>query len=152
MSKILTPDIVREELEKDGIIFGLQDEDAWKVLKQEYSGTLDVKSSWANGTENLIIYTNTSADQYDLYVCTHDHGSPSLDNDVYYYEDHPEWSERALDTLSDGDMVWIDPTIWEDMEYDFLCLCTDRYQDWYSNKFDDKKDKLLDEEYDGYKE
>ena len=58
MSNILTPDIVREELEKDGIIFGLQDEDAWKVLKQEYSGTLDVKSSWANGTENLIIYTD----------------------------------------------------------------------------------------------
>ena len=102
MSKILTSDIVREELEKDGIIFGLQDEDAWQALKKEYSGTLDVKSSWANGTESLIIYTNTSADQYDLYVCTHDHGSPSLDNDVYYYEDHPEWSERALDTLSDG--------------------------------------------------
>lgn len=152
MSNILTPDIVREELEKDGIIFGLQDEDAWKVLKEDYSGTLDVKSSWANGTENLIIYTNTTADQYDVYVCTRDHGAPSIDNDVYYYEDHLEWSDRVLDTLNDGDMVWIDPAIWEDMEYDFLSICTDKYQDWYSNKFDDKKDELLDKEYDGYKE
>ena len=48
MSNILTPDIVREELEKDNIIFGLQDEEAWKVLKNEYGGTLDTKSNWAN--------------------------------------------------------------------------------------------------------
>ena len=46
MSKILTADIVREELEKDGIIFGLQDEDAWEVLNKEYSGTLDVKNGF----------------------------------------------------------------------------------------------------------
>jgi hypothetical protein len=152
MSKILTPDIVRAELEKDGIIFGLQDEEAWNVLKNEYGGTLDTNSSWANGVENLIIYVNTTADSYDVYVCTHDHGAPNIDNDVYYYENHPEWSDRALDVLRDGDMVWIDPTIWEDMEYDFLCACTDRYEDWFSDKFDDKKHELLDEQYDEYKE
>ena len=48
------------------------------VLKNEYGGTLDTNSSWANGVENLIIYTNTTADNYDVYVCTHDHGTPNI--------------------------------------------------------------------------
>ena len=78
MSKILTPDIVREELEKDGIIFGLEGDDAKDALLEEWGSNLDFNSSWAKGNESLLVYTQSTADGYDLYVCTETHG-----NDVY---------------------------------------------------------------------
>ena len=115
--KILTPVIVREELEKDGIIFGLQDEDAKKVLLEDWGGTLDTNSDWANGKEDLIIYTETTADGYEVFICTDDHNNnPYWDQDVYYYEAHEEWMERVMDTLRDGGHVWISYSVWDSME------------------------------------
>ena len=78
MSKILTPVIVREELEKDGIIFGLEGDNAKDVLLEEWGSNLDFNSSWAKGNESLLVYTQSTADGYDLYVCTETHG-----NDLY---------------------------------------------------------------------
>ena len=96
MSKILTPDIVREELEKDGIIFGLEGDDARDILLEDWDSKLDVDSSWAKGHESLLIYTQSTADSYDLYICTETHGSDFYwDHDVYYYEQHQEWMEKS---------------------------------------------------------
>ena len=107
MSKILTPDVVREKLEKDGIIFGLDGDDARDILLEEWGSKLDVDSSWANGHENLIIYVQSTADGYEVYVCTESHDNNIYwDNDVYYYEQHEEWMERVIDTLRNGGDVW----------------------------------------------
>lgn len=154
MSKILTPDIVREKLEEDGIIFGLQGEDAKDVLFKEWGCTLDVDSSWANGDESLIMYIQHTADSYELYICTDDHGNNlNWDHDVYYYEAHEAWMERAIDELRHGGSVWIDNCIWDDMEYEAETAWTYAYEDWFSGMFDEKKDELLNSgDYDDYKD
>ena len=154
MSKILTPDIVREELEKDGIIFGLDGDDARAILLEEWGSKLDVDGSWANGHENLIIYVQSTADGYEVYVCTESHDNNIYwDNDVYYYEQHEEWMERVIDTLRNGGDVWIDSCIWSDMEYEAETAWAYAYEDWYSGMFDDKKDELLDSgDYEEYKD
>ena len=154
MSKILTPVIVREELEKDGIIFGLEGDNAKDVLLEEWGSNLDFNSSWAKGNESLLVYTQSTADGYDLYVCTETHGNDVYwDQDVYYYEDHPGWMERVIDTLRNHGDVWVDPCIWDDLEYEADSAWAYAYEDWYSDLFDEKKDELLDSgDYDDYKD
>jgi len=154
MSKILTPVIVREELEKDGIIFGLQGEDAMKFLLDKWGGKLDTKSNWAEGHEDLIIYTEASADGYDLWICTDDHNGPrNINEDIYYYQDNETFMERTLDCLRCGGSVWIDSYIAEDMEYEIDSGWTYAYEDEFSDMFDEKKDELLNSgDYDDYKE
>ena len=154
MNKILTPVIVREKLEEDGIIFGLDGDDARDILLEEWGSKLDVDSSWANGHENLIIYVQSTADGYEVYVCTESHDNNIYwDNDVYYYEQHEEWMERVIDTLRNGGDVWIDTCIWSDMEYEAETAWAYAYEDWYSGMFDDKKDELLDSgDYEEYKD
>jgi hypothetical protein len=158
MKNVLTPDIVREELEKDGIIFGLRDEDAAEKLleyfENDFGSTIDYESSWAKGHEGLLIYTQSTADSYDLYVCTNTHGNDIYwDSDVFYYEDHNTFSERAIEQLASGSDVWVDPSIWDEMEYEFNAHCTDAYEDYYSELFDDKKEQLLESgKYDRYED
>ena len=153
MSKILTPDIVRAELEKDGIPFGLQDEEAWAKLQEDMMGKLDTDSSWAKGHEALILHSDQTKDCYDIYICTDNHDNHlNINEDVYYYEDGIEWSERILEYLQSYGDVWVDPSMWEDFEHDFFTVCTEAYQDLFEKKFDDKKHELLDEQYDEYKE
>ena len=154
MSKILNSEIVREELEKDGIIFGLEGDDAKDILLEDWGGNLDVDSSWAKGHEALLIYTQSTADSYDLYICTETHGNDFYwDSDVYYYEDHAAWMERVIDTLRHGSDVWIDSCIWPDMEYEAETAWSYAYEDWYSDMFDEKKDELLDSgDYDEYRD
>ena len=153
MNKILTPVIVREKLEEDGIIFGLDGDDAKDVLFQEWGCTLDTSSDWANGREDLIIYTEITADSYEVYICTdHHNNNPHWDEDVFYYEAHEQWMERVIDTLRNGGHVWISTYVWENMEYEAETAWTYAYEDWYSVMFDEKKDELLNEKYDEYKD
>jgi len=143
--ELLTEDIIIEALESDGI---MQEPDApWilEYINTEYDSKLDTESSWAKGHEGLIIYTQSTADCYDLYVCTEDHGTNLYwENDVYYYEDHQAWSERTIESLVNCDDVWIDSCIWSDMEYEFNHELENWWNDVWQDKFNDKKDELLD--------
>ena len=143
--KILTPAIVREKLEEeDGIIFGLEGDDAQKILLEDWGGTLDTSSDWADGKEDLIIYTENTADSYEVFICTDNHdNNPYWDQDVYYYEAHEEWMERVIDTLRDGGAVWISTYMWDSMEYEAETAWTYAYEDWFSEKFDEKKEELM---------
>ena len=67
-----------------------------------------------------------------------------MSQDGYYYEDHSEWSEQAIGELTSGSDVWIAPEVWEDMEYEFNHELEQWWQDIYEEKFNDKKDELLD--------
>ena len=132
----------------------LEGDDAKEVLFNAWECALDVKSSWANGDESLIIYMQNTADNYEVYICTDDHNNNlSWDHDVYYYEAHEDWMERVIDELRHGGSVWIDEVIWEDMEYEAQNAWRYAYEDWFSGMFDDKKDELLDKgNYEDYKD
>ena len=59
------------------------------------------------------IYTESSADGYDLYICTNDPRNPSLCEDVYYY-DH-DLADKFRDQIRWGDKTfYIDESIYED--------------------------------------
>jgi len=148
MAELLTDDIIKDKLEIDGI---MEEPDApWllEYIESEYGGKLNYDKSWADGHEDLIVYTQSTADHYDLYICTESHDNNGLywDNDVYYYEDHSEWSQRAIETLCNGGDVWVDSCIWDDMEYEFNYGLGIWWSDVYEDLFNELKDELLDSE------
>jgi len=152
--KLLTPEIVREELEKDGIVPALEGDDAKEFCLNTWDGKLNIDSSWAEGHEDIIIYSETTADDYEVWVCTDNHrGNLNINEDVYYYQGNEQFMERALEALRYGGSVWIDSYIAEDMEYDIAEAFTMAYEDEYDGLFDNMKDELLNTgDYDDYKE
>ena len=143
MAELLTDDIVTDALVDDGI---MEEPDApWllEYIDTEYGGKLDTTSDWCDDKYKLKIYSESTADSYDIYFCTHEE-KPYVSQDGYYYEDHSEWSEQAISELTSGSDVWIAPEVWNDMEYDFNHELEQWWTDVYEEKFNDKKDELLD--------
>lgn len=152
--ELLTDEIIKQALEADGF---MEEPDAsWllEYIETEYGGKLDTTSDWVDDKYKLKIYSESTADSYDIYWCTHDE-RPYVSQDGYYYEDHNEWSDRAVEELTSGCDVWISPDIWSDMEYDFNYNLEAWWPDVYEEMFKDKKEELLDSgeytenEYDG---
>jgi len=143
MAELLTDDIIIDALNDDGI---MQEPDAnWllEYIDTEYGGKLDNTSDWCDKKHNLKIYSESTSDGYDIYWCTYDE-KPYVCQDGYYYEDYPAWSEQAIEALNDGQDVWVERHLWDDMEYEFNHELEQWWSDVYDDKFNDKKDELLD--------
>ena len=144
MAELLTDDIIIDALNNDDGI--MQEPDAnWllEYINTEYGGSLDTESSWSENKHSLKIYSESTADGYDIYWCTFDE-KPYVCQDGYQYEDHPAWSEQAIDELVNGGNVYIESHIWDDMEWEFNHELEQWWSDVYDDKFNDKKDELLD--------
>ena len=144
MAELLTDDIIIDALNDDDGI--MQEPDAnWllEYIDTEYGGKLDTTTDWVDKKYMLKIYTESTADGYEIWFCTHE-DKPYVSQDGYYYEDHSEWSEQVIGELSSGGDVWIAPEVWEDMEYEFNNELEQWWVDVYEDKFNDKKDELLD--------
>ena len=143
MAELLTDDIIIDALNDDGF---MQEPDAnWllEYINTEYGGSLDTTSSWSDKKYNLKIYSESTADGYDIFWCTYDE-KPYVCQDGYQYEDYAAWSEQAIEALTDGQDVWVESHIWDDMEYEFNHELEQWWQDIYEDKFNDKKDELID--------
>ena len=143
MAELLTDEIIIEKLETDGF---MEEPDApWilEYIESEYGGKLDNTSDWVDNKHSLKIYRESTSDCYDIYWCTHDE-RPYVSQDGYYYEDYNDWSERALDELTSGCDVWVEPHLWSDMEFDFNYELEQWWTDVYMEYFDQMKEELLD--------
>ena len=143
MAELLTDDIITDALSDDGI---MEEPDAnWllEYIDTEYGGKLDNTSDWCDKRHDLKIYSESTADGYDIFWCTYDE-KPYVCQDGYQYEDHSAWSEEAIQQLTSGGDVYIEPHIWDDMEWEFNHELEQWWSDVYEDKFNDKKDELLD--------
>ena len=145
MAELLTDEIIIEKLNEDGI---MQEPDApWllEYMKDEYGGKLDNTSDYVDDNYTLKIYSESTADCYDIYWCTFDE-RPYISQDGYYYEDYSTWSDQVVEQLVSGGDVWIESHIWSEMEYDFNYELEQWWQDVYDELYDEKKNELLDSE------
>ena len=142
MAELLTEDIIHDALQEDSIMH--EPDAGWLIeyIKSEHGGALDTESTWSDN-RGLKIYSESTADSYDIWWCTYDE-KPYVSQDGYYYEDHQAWSEEAIDALTQGQDVWVESHIWDDMEWEFNHALEAWWQDVYEDKFNDKKDELLD--------
>ena len=143
MAELLTDEIIIEKLETDG--FMEEPDGPWvlEYIQEEYGGQLDNTSDWVDNRHSLKIYSESTADSYEIFWCTHDE-KPYIGQDGYYYEDFTEWSTKAVEELASGCDVWVDPNIWSDMEYDFNYELEQWWTDVYMEYFDQMKVELLD--------
>ena len=141
--EILTDEIIIEHLEKDG--FMEEPDGPWllEYIESEYGGNLDTTSDFVDDKWTLKIYSESTYDGYDIFWCTQE-ARPYVSQDGYYYEDYSDWSDKALDELSSGSNVWVEPNLWDDMEYDFNHRLEEWWQEVYEELFDEKKEELLD--------
>ena len=118
MAELLTDEIIIEKLTADG--FMEEPDGPWllEYIQEEYGGKLDNTSDYIDNKHTLRIYSESTYDSYDIYWCTHDE-IPYVSQDGYYYEDYSNWSSKAIDELTFGSDVWVEPHIWDDMEYEF---------------------------------
>ena len=141
--EILTDEIIKEKLEMDGF---MEEPDAnWllEYIETEYGGKLDNTSDYIDDKWTLKIYTEMTSDGYDIFWCTHE-DKPYISQDGYYYEDYNDWSVRAVEEITHGNNVWVDPCLWDDMEYDFNHELESWWPDIYEEFFEQYKEELLD--------
>ena len=117
-----------------------------EYITSEYGSSLDTDSSWAQGSEGLLIYTETTADSYDVYACTSEHnGVRDFGSDIFYYVAGDEFAERILDTLVNNQNVWVADHVWDEIEDDLDCTLAEWWQDVYEELHKDKVDMLTGE-------
>ena len=145
MAELLTDEIIKQHLEDDG--FMEEPDGPWilEYIAEEHGGSLDNTSDYIDDKWTLKIYSESTADSYDIYWCTHDE-RPYVCQDGYYYEDYNEWSDQAVQELTSGGGVWIDPNLWSDMEYDFNYELELWWADVYQELWVEKQEELLDSE------
>ena len=146
--KLNYDDIVEKLEVEDGI---MQEPDTNWILEyvaSTYGGNLDNTSSWAQGAEGLLVYTESTADSYDVYACTSEHNGPrDFCSDVYYYCDAPEFAERIVDTLCNNQNVWVAEHVWDDIEDDVECELAEWYSDVYDGLHEDKVEEIISDGY-----
>ena len=146
MAELLTDEIIIEHLENNGI---MEEPDApWllEYINTEYGGELDTDSSWAKGHEDRLIYYQSTADMYEVYISTesHDHRDLYFEQDVYYYMDHSQFAEDIISSITHGGSAWVDPNIWTDLEYEFNYELESWWRDIYDEFWEQYKEELLD--------
>jgi len=146
MAELLTDEIIIEQLENDGY---MEEPDAnWilEYIKDEYGGELNTNNDWAKGHEDRLIYYQSTADGYDVFISTesHDHRDLYFEQDVYYYCDNTQFAEDLLNSITYGGSAWCDPSLWDDIEYEFNHELANWWSQVWDELFNDKKDELLD--------
>ena len=143
MAELLTDEIIIEHLEMDGF---MEEPDApWllEFIETEYGGKLDTESDFVDDRWTLKIYSEMTYDGYDIFWCTFE-DKPYVSQDGYYYEDYSDWATKAIEELTSGTNVWVDPCLWDGMEYEFNYELEQWWADIYQEYWDQYREELLD--------
>ena len=141
MSKILTEELIKERLEKDGMTDPNEtsQEDRISKLKDHYG--FEIVTDWDRC--DAYFYTDTTADDYEIWIATEQEGNVCINEDVYYYES--QWFEKLADYLRDGCRVYVDSYAQD--EYGFEEVIEAIYEEWYMEEHEEMENELENEGY-----
>ena len=105
MSKIITDKLIEEKLKEKGISMYEGDDNALEKLQNYYE--FELTDSY-NGTPDYSIYTETTADGYEVFVATSGDGrNICINEDVYYYDS--DLAQALYDAMFDyGNLIYVD--------------------------------------------
>ena len=92
---------------------------------------------------DIMFYTETTSDGYEVWIATDDDRHPSINEDVYYYES--DWLEKMEDAMTDGSTIYFQEL--NDDNYEFQEVVYNVYEEYYNDKRQELIEKLIDDGY-----
>ena len=105
MSKIITEKLIEEKLKEKGLSMHDDYDNALKKLQNYYE--FELTDSY-NRTPDYSIYTETTADGYEVWVATSGDGrNICINEDVYYYDS--DLAQALYDAMFDyNELIYVD--------------------------------------------
>lgn len=152
MSKILTDELIETRLRKINVLerqpMGEDDLDHSYMLETIAKHfDFSITSDWPNNPD-MMFYTETTADGYEVYIATDNDRNPNVNEDIYYYDN--DWLEKMADAMTDGNSIYYDQLDNED--YAFQEVIEEVYDHYYNDKKEEIENKLIEEGYEYEKE
>jgi len=141
MSKILTEELIQERLEDKGVTVPHETSQEDKMLFIKSTFGSEIVTDWDNC--DAYFYTDTTADDYEIWIATEQEGNVCINEDVYYYES--QWFEKLADYLRDGCRVYVDS--YSQDEYGFEEVIEAIYEEWYMEEHEEMENELENEGY-----
>ena len=147
MSKILTDELIEKRLRKIDVFerqpMGDDDLDHDYMLKTIANHfEFKITSDWPNRPD-MMFYSETTADGYEVWIATDNDRNPSVNEDIYYYDN--DWLEKMADAMIDGASIYYDQL--DDENYAFQEVIEEVYDDYYNDKKKEIENELIEEGY-----
>ena len=142
MSKTLTEELILKRLKDKGVTVPNETGQTDQLAQIMIIYGCSIVNDWQSGCD-AFFYTETTADDYEVFVATEDERRTIVNEDVYYYSEN--WFEKLADYLIDGCTVYVDE--YQQDEFGFEEVIQALYEEWYTEQYEEVEDELLDEGY-----
>ena len=143
--KLLTEELIEKRLEDKGFKFDVKHDEALEAIQEFYEFKLT--DNWSKNPD-YSIYTESTADGYEVWVATHGDGRDvCVSEDVHYYDN--ELSDKLAEAMTDyNELIYVD-----DLEADYVeDAVTSVYDEYYNDMKKEVEDELIEEGYEYEKE
>ena len=140
MSKIITEKLIEEKLKEKGLSMYDQVENSLEKLQTHYE--FELTDSY-NRTPDYSIYTETTADGYEVWVATSGDGrNICINEDVYYYDS--DLTQALYDTIFDyNGLIYVD-----DLEAYYVQDAIEQaWESFISDMIDEIENELIEQGY-----
>ena len=140
MNKILTEKLIEEKLKEKGISMYDDDDNALEKLQNYYE--FELTDSYSR-TPDYSIYTESTADGYEVWVATSGDGrNICINEDVYYYEN--DLSDALYDAMMDyNELIYVD-----DLEAYYVQEAIERaWETFINDMIGEVEDELIEQGY-----
>jgi hypothetical protein len=138
--KQLTEKLIHKRLEKKGLLIGLCQADRLQKLEELHD--FEITNRIDSGCD-AFFYTETTADDYEVFIACEDDRNLIVNEDIYYYKE--SWFEKLADYLRSGATVYIDE--YQQDEYNFEEVIETLYEELYMDEYKEIEAELLEEGY-----
>ncbi len=140
--KILTQELIEQKLADKGYPLthdeGVTYEFMLKKVCEYYDA--EISEDW-NDDADFFIYSESTADGYEVYIATNSPSTPSINEDVYYYDS--DLASTLEDALIDGARIYVDY-----LQDDYVREAAESAYDYlYERLIEETENELIDEGY-----
>jgi len=140
IKKIITEEIIDKRLEAHGVKFDIEHDEALKAIQDHFE--FELVDNW-NGTPDYSIYTENTADGYEVWVATSGDGrNVCICEDVHYYEN--DLADKLVEAMTDyNEQIYVD-----DLDsYYVQDAVTAAYDEYVNDMKQEVENELIEEGY-----
>lgn len=139
--KIITEELIEKRLKDRGISMYEQVDNSLEKIKEHYE--VEIVDDYSK-TPDFSIYTESTADGYEVFVATSGDGRDvCINEDVYYYES--DLGDVLYQAITDGynEMIYVDDIDSQYVEDGIM----QAWEDYINDMIEEVEDELIDEGY-----